>query len=89
MRAAQPLRQLGIEHQRLVCARRARLWLFEDRPDGVREPRVGDVDGTRDELVASLVRDPHHGGIDVQLLHQRLGDRGERALERQCLGERA
>ena len=87
MGAAEPLGQRRVEHRGLAGARRSRLRAFEDRAHGVGEPRVGDVDCARHELVSPLVRNADHGSIDVQLLDERLGDGRERAVERERLGE--
>jgi hypothetical protein len=89
MRAAESPRRRDIEHERLVRARRPRLRPLEDRPHGIVHPRLGDVHRPRDELVAALVRDSDHGGVDAEHVDDRRRHRRECLLERETLRERA
>ena len=66
MRASEARRRRDVEQQRLLGARRTPLRPLEDRAHGSCEPRVGDVHGTRRELVATLVGNADHRGVDVE-----------------------
>ena len=76
MRAAEALAPArDVEQLRLAVARRPRLRPLEDRAHGLAEPRLRDVHGARDELVAALVRNTDHRSVDAELLDDRLGHR--------------
>jgi hypothetical protein len=77
-----------VEEQRRVGARGPRLGPLEDRAHRGGEPRLGDVDRARHELVAALVGDADHGGVDAELPDEGLRDGGERRVERERLRER-
>ena len=62
--------------------------LVEDCADRRRELRVPDVDCPRQELLTSLVRRPHDGGVEVEHLDDGACERGDRFVEGEALRER-
>jgi hypothetical protein len=68
---------------------RERLRSKEDRAHRGREPLVRDVRGVWDEHLTARVRQPDHGGVDLQLLDDGARDRRDRYVQRHALRERA
>ena len=85
--AFRPPRREDDRRRRLDAVERLRP--AQDRIERDTEPGVGNVDRTGDEGFAALVGHAQDGCVHLEELDSSSGDRADRLLQRQALGERA